>query len=233
MAPPANSNNNNEGPRSAYLYVYNVTCCLLWIVVMAQVALHFYRGLPVATLYAYVSTVLLLAQSLALLEVVHSILGVVASNPMSTLMQVSSRLMLVYGVIYIIPTSREHWEFVLMILSWAAVEIPRYAFYAKNLSGDMPYPLLWVRYSLFMILYPSGISGELLCMYRGLDYASKTGLLTYSMPNAWNFSFSYYYFLLAVMAIYVPGSPHMYFHMLALRKKNLSSPAKTARDKRD
>lgn len=52
--------------------------------------------------------------------------------------------------------------------SWALVEVPRYAFYAMNLLGSVPYPLFWLRYSLFAILYPTGITGELGCMYYSL-----------------------------------------------------------------
>jgi hypothetical protein len=53
-----------------------------------------------------------------------------------------------------------------MILSWSIVEIFRYMFYALALvSGDAtkktPYPLFWLHYSLFGILYPTGITGEL------------------------------------------------------------------------
>ena len=53
-----------------------------------------------------------------------------------------------------------------MILSWASVEVPRYLFYVfAILTGDAtkktPFPLFWLRYSLFAILYPTGITGEL------------------------------------------------------------------------
>ena len=53
-----------------------------------------------------------------------------------------------------------------MVLSWALVEVPRYAFYmAAIITGDAtkktPYPLFWLRYSLFAVLYPTGIFGEL------------------------------------------------------------------------
>lgn len=45
--------------------------------------------------------------------------------------------------------------------SWACVEVPRYTFYAVNLFVDVvPLPLFFLRYNLFMVLYPSGISGE-------------------------------------------------------------------------
>ena len=44
--------------------------------------------------------------------------------------------------------------------SWACVEVPRYLFYAVNLFTEVvPYPLFFLRYNLFMVLYPSGITG--------------------------------------------------------------------------
>jgi hypothetical protein len=47
------------------------------------------------------------------------------------------------------------------VCSWACVEVPRYTFYAVNLFVDVvPLPLFFLRYNLFMVLYPSGISGE-------------------------------------------------------------------------
>lgn len=59
----------------------------------------------------------------------------------------------------------------LMILSWASVEVPRYAFYmAAIITGDStkktPYPLFWLRYSLFAVLYPTGIVGELTVFFK-------------------------------------------------------------------
>ena len=40
------------------------------------------------------------------------------------------------------------------------MEVPRYLFYACNLfMKKVPTPLFFLRYNLFMALYPSGISG--------------------------------------------------------------------------
>ena len=52
-----------------------------------------------------------------------------------------------------------------MVGSWALVEVPRYLYLAVNTackSADMqpPWMLHALRYNLFMLLYPSGISGE-------------------------------------------------------------------------
>lgn len=112
--------------------------------------------------------------------------------------------------------------------SWCLVEVPRYVFYAVNLFGEsyMPFWLKWVRYSLFMILYPTGISGEILCIWKALPLIESRGIMSISMPNAWNFSFSYFSFMWLILLTYAPGSPHMFLHMLKQRSKALYGPVK-------
>lgn len=44
----------------------------------------------------------------------------------------------------------------------------RYLFYAFGVMGRSPYVLFFLRYSLFFILYPTGITGEVLTMLAGL-----------------------------------------------------------------
>lgn len=79
-----------------------------------------------------------------------------------------SRVWTLWAVMHISPMSQTSLFFTLACTSWSLVEVPRYAFYAFNLLGSVPYPLFWLRYSLFAILYPTGITGELGCMYYSL-----------------------------------------------------------------
>ena len=104
----------------------------------------------------------------------------------------------------------------LMILSWALVEVPRYLFYVFALiTGDAtkktPFPLFWLRYSLFAVLYPTGITGELTVF---LAAAKDTIFLnTYGEQHA---TFMYY-FIMAFPVIYIT-SPLMVLNMVANRK---------------
>lgn len=67
------------------------------------------------------------------------------------------------------------------------------------------------RYTFFIVLYPMGVTGELLTIYAALPYVQKTGLYSVTLPNKYNFSFDYYTFLILVMISYIPrksaGSP--------------------------
>jgi len=92
-----------------------------------------------------------------------------------------------------------------MVGSWSLVEVPRYLFYAFNLFMDkVPFPLFWMRYNFFAILYPTGITGELLQIWNYLP-----ALKAISLPL--------WYAVLLVVLSYVPGSPVMFFHMVGQR----------------
>lgn len=78
-----------------------------------------------------------------------------------------------------------------MLLSWALTEVVRYAFYARTLLGSEPKRLLWLRYTTFFVLYPTGATSEALLIYTTLparawrlpDYA-RAGLFAIWWPGA-------------------------------------------------
>lgn len=64
---------------------------------------------------------------------------------------------------------------------------------------------LFCRYTFFIVLYPFGITGELLCIYAAQAYVAEHKTFTLEMPNSLNATFSYQYFLIANMFGYIPG----------------------------
>ena len=75
------------------------------------------------------------------------------------------------------------------------------------------------RYTAFVILYPMGASGEMMCYFSSLDRVKSTGLHSMKMPNSFNMSFNFHYLLVTIMILYVFLFPVMYSHMFAQRKK--------------
>lgn len=77
-----------------------------------------------------------------------------------------------------------------------------------RLIVSFPSPLinkpLCCRYTFFIVLYPMGVTGELLIIYAALPYVQKTGLYSVTLPNKYNFSFDYYTFLILIMISYIP-----------------------------
>ncbi|GAB2283211.1 Very-long-chain (3R)-3-hydroxyacyl-CoA dehydratase PASTICCINO 2 [Dionaea muscipula] len=173
--------------------------------------------------YNTVEKPLFLAQSAAILEIVHSLIGLVRSPISATLPQISSRLFLIWGILYNFPEVRTSFLVSSLVISWSITEVIRYSFFGtKEMLGVTPSFLTWLRYSTFLVLYPSGITSEVGLIYLALPYIKSSEIYCLRMPNKWNFTFDSYYASLLALAIYVPGSPHMYTYMLGQRKRVLS-----------
>ncbi|XP_076882053.1 very-long-chain (3R)-3-hydroxyacyl-CoA dehydratase PASTICCINO 2-like [Bidens hawaiensis] len=212
--------------RRVYLTTYNWVVFAGWF----QVLFLTFKTLKESGyehVYSNVEKPLLFAQSAAFLEILHGIIGLVRSPVSATLPQISSRLYLVWGILYSFPEVQKHPLISSLVISWGITETIRYSFFGtKEAFGYTPYWLLWLRYSTFLVLYPTGISSEIGMIYSALPYMKESGLYSVRMPNKWNFSFDYFYCAIVVLAIYLPGIPHLYGYMLGQRKKALKKPKK-------
>ncbi len=209
-----------------YLFIYNFISCVGWIFVLSicleEIAS---KGFWFAhsTLYPKVFNSLSFTQTLAVLECFHSKIGIVRSPFLSCFLQVLSRISIVWGILWPAESSRYQIGLTLAVTAWALTEIPRYLFYSLNqLTNSIPYPLTWLRYSTFMILYPVGICGELLCCWNAIPSLRENEFLSFRMPNRLNFGFDYVCKLYFDMIIIYPfASYFMYSHMLKQRRKVL------------
>ncbi|KAB2597523.1 very-long-chain (3R)-3-hydroxyacyl-CoA dehydratase PASTICCINO 2A [Pyrus ussuriensis x Pyrus communis] len=208
--------------RRLYLSLYNWTVFLGWFQVL-YLALKTLNESGHQHVYSAVERPLLLAQSAAVLEILHGLVGLVRSPITATLPQIGSRLYLTWGILWSFPETRSHMLVSSLVISWSITEIIRYSFFGmKEALGFAPSWLLWLRYSTFILLYPTGITSEVGLIYIALPHIKNSEKYSIRMPNKWNFSFDYFYAAIVALGIYVPGSPHMYGYMLGQRKKALA-----------
>ncbi|XP_059951476.1 very-long-chain (3R)-3-hydroxyacyl-CoA dehydratase 1 [Mesoplodon densirostris] len=206
---------------TAWLTFYNIAMTAGWLVLaIAMVRFYMEKGTHKG-LYKSIQKTLKFFQTFALLEIVHCLIGIVPTSVLVAGVQVSSRIFMVWLVTHSIKPIQNEESVVLFLVAWTVTEITRYSFYTFSLLDQLPYFVKWARYNFFIILYPVGVAGELLTIYSALPYVKKTGMLSIRLPNKYNVSFDYYYFLLITMASYIPLFPQLYFHMLRQRRKVL------------
>jgi len=205
----------------AYLVAYNTIQTLGWSFLLFQMASHLLSGGEVSTLYANTKLSLQIFQTGAVLEIFHAILGLVRSSVQVTTQQVFSRVYVVWAILYMCPTSQLSLGFPLLLFAWTITEIIRYSMYAVSLVGNPPFFLTWLRYTFFIIAYPVGVSGELVCMYTALLQAMQQDILSVHLPNSLNITFSFPLLILGIMLAYIPLFPPMYLYMFGQRKKVL------------
>ncbi len=174
-------------------------------------------GYAVSLVYAF--------QLLALLEIAHAVLGIVRASPLTTSIQVLGRLQVLF-VHYKISEARDSSGNLYMVAAWSLVEIVRYLYLSLNLIGFAPYSLLWLRYSLFYVLYPIGVYGEMKVLYDALPGIDRTGLGSVALPNVVNFEFSFgLYVRVFLVVAYLPGLWNQYKYMMNQRRVVLEKAA--------
>ncbi|XP_020281835.1 very-long-chain (3R)-3-hydroxyacyl-CoA dehydratase 2 [Pseudomyrmex gracilis] len=219
-----------SGFSKVYLALYNLVQTLGWSYILYNLILHYVDSSSTGSLWEKEKLFLNIFQNGAVLEIVHASVGLVSSNIILTTFQVFSRVMVVIGVLQATPYTYAVASpgFPLAILAWSITEIIRYFYYFANIVGFVPYIVVWLRYTTFIILYPIGVTGELLCFYAAVMYASANPTAwSYALPNSMNFTFSYLYLLIIVMVAYIPLFPQLYLHMFAQRRKMLNPSSAT------
>jgi very-long-chain (3R)-3-hydroxyacyl-CoA dehydratase len=100
-------------------------------------------------------------------------------------------------------------------------EIVRYPWYALGSAGINLRWLTWLRYSLFIPLYPIGVACELTAIYLALPELRRRGLWSVAMPNQLNFAFDYSVFITVMSVLYPYLFWGQYSSLLRTRKKKL------------
>lgn len=200
----------------AYITAYNAVEALGWAYVLGRAVAVWARagaGVTAAALWAACGVPLAVAQYVMLLDVVHAATGLVRSAPATAAMQVASRVLVVTVLRTNAAAAASRLGLALVLAAWCPTEVVRYAYYILKDAAParVPRALTWLRYSTFFVLYPLGISGELVVLHASLaGYRAHPTL-------AW-----LQYAVYAVFAVYVPGSVYLYSHMIAQRKKTLA-----------
>lgn len=196
-------------PLKLYLVVYNLASAAGWAYVLYLCFNSYAAGESASELWVKLNDPLTIVQTGALMEIVHSLVGFVPSPVFTVAMQVSSRILLVWGITRPYIAAQNHWSLYQMAISWGLVEVPRYLFYVRaQFAGEMPYLLFWLRYSLFMVLYPTGISGEWMQMLFSLKDSE-------SLSPVW-----YRSCLLIMYVLYALAGPFMIMNMWGNRKSS-------------
>jgi very-long-chain (3R)-3-hydroxyacyl-CoA dehydratase len=189
-----------------YLKLYNLILAIGWA---ALLILYIINGCKLDS----VGLLLLnICQFAAVLEIIHAAMKIVSSPVVTTIKQLGSRFMVV--VLIDLLKSEEYvcikgiTGLHLIMFAWGITEIVRYSFYFSGLIGKEIKMLTFLRYTLFLVLYPMGVAGELLII---LAWMAKDGF-TFSVNDViFGIIFLSYF-------VFFPG---MFRHMLSQRKKKL------------
>ena len=225
---PGGEKKKRNTVKNLYLVVYNSALVVCWCLVLLKGAVHLSEKKSLFGLYGEVEYWLKVAQTVAICEVFHALFGLVRSSPLVTLMQITSRLLVLWLYLDVVlmrhEGTRDTLGFPVLLFAWTITEIIRYTFYTYSLLDIISTSLVWCRYSFFIVLYPLGVAGELMCIAASLpivrQLASPGNVTTEEEKYFYNFV---HYASYVGMLSYIPGFYHLYTYMLGQRRKVLQT----------
>ncbi|XP_053998200.1 very-long-chain (3R)-3-hydroxyacyl-CoA dehydratase 3 [Hylaeus anthracinus] len=207
-----------EDFKKVYLIIYNLCQLVGFIYVLTVMGIMYSRDGPVSMkeIYAAVGNPMKFIQLLQFLEVMHSLFGYTSSNTLVSLAQVGGRSFILFCMIEAEPRMQTKPVVFYLFLVWSTVEIVRYPYYITQLLKIEISFLTWLRYTIWMPLYPLGFLCEGIIILRNIPYFEETHKFTISLPNSWNFAFHFPSFLRMYLLIFC--LPIMYMLMTRMNR---------------
>uniref|UniRef100_A0A0R3RWK6 Very-long-chain (3R)-3-hydroxyacyl-CoA dehydratase n=1 Tax=Elaeophora elaphi TaxID=1147741 RepID=A0A0R3RWK6_9BILA len=209
-------------PVKLYLLLYNALQSCGWSLILWKTLRGLSQNESPQQLYQSCELELQIFQTVAVLEIIHAAASFIRSPVGTTTMQVFSRVSLVWLLLYKVASAQASTGVLLLLVAWSVTEVVRYSYYGLALINAVSSLHTWLRYSLFIVLYPLGVTGELLVILAALPEVGVKKHYTVEMPNVSNIGFSFWWYLIVYIILYIPGFPQMYMYMLQQRKKVLS-----------
>ena len=206
--------------KRTYLICYNLLQTTLWTLCFLQVFGALLRTRLGYRAFRSAEPFARAGQALAWMEVIHAGTGLAGGGVSAAFIQSLGRSVVLFAILGKIWESADMTAAIL-VLVWSLADVFRYVFYIASLFNNCPYWLVWLRYSLFLILYPIGIVSEWLIYLHTLRYFDDTRLYSINLPNPWNFAFDFGVYARIMLVSYLYMGPYMYRYMLGQRRRKL------------
>lgn len=218
--------------KEVYLLIYNLVQFSGFLYIVIVMAVQYCKSgvdfIPEA--YKYVGNAMKCFQLLQFLEVMHPLFGYTRNSMLVPFMQTTGRGFILFVMIEAEERMQTKPVVFYLFLVWSLIEIVRYPYYFLNLVLSERAKLAfyfqwitWLRYTLWIPLYPLGVLCEGLVIIRNIVYFEETHKFSVELPNAFNFTFDMVLFLkFYLLFLIIPGIFFVMKHMAKERAKRLN-----------
>ncbi|XP_060804455.1 very-long-chain (3R)-3-hydroxyacyl-CoA dehydratase isoform X1 [Amyelois transitella] len=210
--------------KKVYLILYNLFQTIGFVYVLSVMSVRYSKlGYDsVIDTYEHVGSAMKFLHLMQILEILHPIFGYTKGGPFVPFAQLIGRIFVLFVMIECEPRMQAKPVVFYLFVVWSTIEIVRYPYYISQLYKKEIYLLTWLRYTLWIPLYPLGILCESVIILRNIPYFEETSRFTISLPNAWNFTFHLpTYMRIHLLFLTMPGIYLVMSHMYKLRVKKL------------
>ncbi|KAG8180031.1 hypothetical protein JTE90_026633 [Oedothorax gibbosus] len=219
--------------RKIYLFLYNLSQFIGFLYILIVMNLHYAKDGPAFMERAYpvVRTAFTFCQILQMLEVVHPLLGYTGGSAFAPFLQVSGRMFMLVGMINSEPRIQSKPAVFYLLYIYTLSEVIRYPYYMLRVYEKSIGFLTWLRYTIWIPLYPLGFLCEGIIILRNIPYFEETKRFSMFLPNMWNFSV----YFPSVMRLYLLLGlfPLLYFAMTHMYRQRVKILGRGSRNKDD
>jgi len=214
----------NTSYKKLYLFCYNffMFCGFLYAFVLMSKKYYEEEEKFLPRAFATVGDIFKFLHLLMFLEVLHPLFGYTKGSILESFFQVTGRN--IWILLLIGGEERMQTKPVVfyLFMTYSVIELVRYPYYLLRVYDIDLGLITWLRYTLWIPLYPLGFICEGVIALRDIPYFEETEKFSIGLPNKWNFAFYFpnvirFYLLFA----FFPMLYTQMWHMYSLRCKKL------------
>ncbi|XP_062620250.1 very-long-chain (3R)-3-hydroxyacyl-CoA dehydratase 3-like [Saccostrea cucullata] len=211
--------------KTAYLFFYNLFQFVGFTFISSVLIVNFCRDKQMAmtSSFSLVGNPLMVCQTAAIMEILHPMLGLVKSSAVAPLMQVLGRNFILFVIILHEENIQTAPIVFFLLLTWSLIEVVRYPFYMLAVLNQKVYIVTWLRYTMWMPLYPLGIFLEGAVVILSIPLYELSERFCLFLPNSVNMAFYFPWFLYAYPPVLLLAGYYMLKYMHSQRKKVLGA----------
>ncbi|KAJ7994566.1 hypothetical protein DPEC_G00250790 [Dallia pectoralis] len=209
------------GLKKGYLFMYNLVQFLgfSWIFVNMTVRLFILGQDSFYDTFHTIADMMYFCQMLAVAEVINPLLGLVKTGVFPAMIQVVGRNVILFVVFGSLQDMQNKAVVFFVFYLWSTIEIFRYPFYMLSCIDTEWKLLTWVRYTIWIPLYPLGTLAEAVAVIQSMPVFDETGLYSISLPQALGLSISFSYPLKLYLVLMFLGLFINFRHLFRQRRR--------------
>ncbi|XP_062326875.1 very-long-chain (3R)-3-hydroxyacyl-CoA dehydratase-like isoform X1 [Osmerus eperlanus] len=213
------------GLKKGYLFMYNLVQFLgfSWIFVNMTVRLFILGQDSFYDTFHTTADMMYFCQMMAVAEVINAALGLVRTGVLPAMIQVAGRNVILFVIFGSLEEMQNRPVVFFVFYLWSSIEIFRYPFYMLACIDTEWKLLTWLRYTIWMPLYPMGVVAEAVAVIQSLPIFDETLMYSIPLPKALGRSFSFSYTLRLYLLLMFLGLFINFRHLYKLRRRRFRS----------
>lgn len=216
--------------KTGFLFVYNLVQFLgfSWMFFNMTVRLFIFGKDSFYDTFHTMSDVMFFCQTLAVVEVLNAAFGLVKTSVFPTFLQVFARNFVLFIIFGGLEEMHNQPVVFFVFYLWSAIEIIRYPFYMLGCFNTEWKTLTWLRYTVWMPLYPLGATAEAVAVIQSIPIFDKTQFLSIPLPQSVGTSISFSHILRIHLVLMFLGLCINFRHLYKQRKKRFRTEKRKA-----